>query len=503
MSSHYYGRNYTLSGAMMTMVVVTLLFICAGYFGQQTPLYAPPTPKDYHASLSTDNRELQTTAFDSGGNRVSTRSSVEVKLMKVFKSATSRIRRNMTMWMEELKMTPLMVSKAFKHPSSTSTSAFSRVIIDAVMKERPLKMGVAGGSISAGRKIYASFFADTMKSALGVPVEIHNGAIGGTDSRFGTYCFGALVNMTELDIVLWEYAVNDYLKGVGPWAQEEFSRTILDLPNSPQLIYVNFLHGVTMHRNSCESNEINGSRPLSEHYNVPSIRTADAICNIVKYGNFTDLVMSRRNGHPSPKYHKMTGVFLVEFFARVLDNLLSTLTLKPIEDVKHLYVSSPKARNLKPIFTKVPILKPKCWTVLGNTRRGLARRLLTPIDFDGWKLAVADSEKPNRTDLKRFWESGRANSSIIFPVNVPPLGNLNCTVAISLWGCPECGSADVFIDGDRASSVRVSSKYKWKATTSARVSGNLVAGNHTMTLIGIGDGNFRISSIMTSYRTDL
>ncbi|XP_070536113.1 uncharacterized protein [Ptychodera flava] len=481
------------------LLVLFLVFVSVIYFSGQSkkstyPRYAGNT--DIPAS---PHSRGQKTSEESGND------------LDLLKTGLSKILRNLTTWKKELGMTSLMVTRALKH--RTSTSDLSRVVIDAVTKKRALHIGVAGGSISAGVYIYANVFAETIESALGVPVEIHNGAIGATDSRFATYCFGALVNITKLDIVLWEYAANDFHKGLGPWAQEEFTRVILDLPNSPQLIYVNFLFGVEMYKKSCESNEIVGSRPLSEYYNVPSISMPDALCDLVKYGNITDLIISRSNNHPTIKYHTMAGVALVELFKRVLNKLINTSALHSLEDMKKLYAASPRVGRLKPIFSKMTILKPKCWTTLktrqkhrpqnDRQRQRLAQNQLTPINYVDWNIGSSDAENQNRTDLKRFWTTNKANSSITFPFSIPPFLSLNCTVSVAVWGGPDCGSADAFIDRDVRKSIRINSEWKYRVTLTERISDSLAPGDHTLTLIGIGDGFFRISSIMTSYRTVL
>ncbi|XP_070544637.1 uncharacterized protein [Ptychodera flava] len=415
------------------------------------------------------------------------------------RSAISDIEKVLSQQRKQLGVTSLMVEKALKHV--TSTSNLQRIVLDAVTRNRTLYVGVAGGSISALKYCYANFFTENIQAALNIPVKLHNAAIGATDSIFYAYCFASLLNIHELDIVLWEQAANDFIKDVGPWAQEDFTRVILNLPTKPQLIFVNFLHGEQMKQKSCVNNEKIGSEPLSQYYDVPSISMNDAVCSEVQKPDFkvSDIAISAIDGHPNPKNHKVMGYFLCELFKNVLRNLTNSRD-NSLPSGPQLFPRREKIQ--KSLFKESEVFRPSCWTTLA-TKAKESVVVLHPLSQEGWVLyAYGEKANPDRNDIKQFWRSGMGENFITFSIELKPYKNFNCTVSLALFGGPPCGKANVYFDGDRRSAHVVDGKLpKWLILIQ-RVSNNIPPGKHNLTIVAQSGTFFQLSAIMTSYNID-
>ncbi|XP_070544639.1 uncharacterized protein [Ptychodera flava] len=461
----------------MATVMVTFLFLGGiSYFASPGYIHTVPPMR-----LKETSQEL--TAMTGGvGNKV--------------QLAIEEIEKVLSQQRKQLGVTPLMVEKALKHV--TSTSNLQSIILDAVTRNRTLRVGVAGGSISARKYSYANVFTEAMQFVLNVSVELHNAAVGATDSRFYAYCFGSLLNIHELDIVLWEFAANDFIKKIGPWAQEDFTRVILNLPQKPQLIFVNFLHGQQMKKKSCVNNEKIGSEPLSRYYDVPSISMPDAVCPQVKRPDFrvTDIAVSARDGHPNPKNHKLMGLFLCELLKDVLQNVTNSVETSPSFG---LNLNARGDRLPHALFPESVVYLPNCWTALATKTKENVK-LLQPLSTKGWELYAPNNEaSPNRTDIKQFWRNNKTNNSITFSFELKPYQNFNCTVSIATFGGPKCGKAKVYLDGNTKSAVVVNGKWGYSVTLTQRISNNIPPGKHNLTIVAQRGGFFQLCAIMTSH----
>ncbi|XP_077863970.1 uncharacterized protein LOC144348776 [Saccoglossus kowalevskii] len=302
-----------------------------------------------------------------------------------------------------------------------------------------------------------------------------------------------------MDIILWEFAVNDFIKHVKPYAQEELTRVVLDFPNSPQLIYVNFVHGAQMRSKSpCINNENVSSTPLSLYYNIPSISMSDALCPTIMQGNISQLVESKSDAHPSKDVHILMGIFLLHFCEEVFVNLTKSHLSSP-EQINLPMNGHSDLHNLpKPLFNETIIYRPKCWSSLRSNENTSAT--LEPTNVNGWKRVDLEGKTPGRTDNKVAWESHSKNSKITFSITVNPYQNLNCSIAIGIMGCPNCGKIAAYIDFKNESEIIVNGKWNWKVTLTFKIAENISPGTHNLTLVmKEAKRNFRIIGIMTSY----
>ncbi|XP_070545612.1 uncharacterized protein [Ptychodera flava] len=414
------------------------------------------------------------------------------KLLDRLQAGIEKIEKILSEWKRALDVTDVMVDKALKH--ITSISDLQRVIVDAITTNRTLRIGLAGGSISARKFCFGNVLTETIKVALSIPVELHNVAIGATNSRYYAYCFGALLQISQLDIVLWEFAANDYMVGIGPVGQEEFTRIILDLPTRPQLIFVNFLHGEQMKQKSCVNNEKIGSEPLSQYYDVPSISMNDAVCSEVQKPDFevSDIAISATDGHPNPKNHKVMAYFLCELLKVSLRNLTNSLI-----NTRSLYSGVYSHELPVPLFNDTISFSPHCWTAL--TTIDNVQGSLKPAAQLAWSLWTPPAISYRR-DIKQFWLNENRENFITFNFTVKPYRTFHCTVSIAAFGGPRCGKAKVYLDGDARSEVILDGTWGYNVTLIQQIADNVTPGTHKLTVVAPEGNHFQVGAIVASYR---
>ncbi|XP_070538771.1 uncharacterized protein [Ptychodera flava] len=419
---------------------------------------------------------------------------------------------------EEIHIDEEMVKLALKH--RTSVERLIQKFKEVLLMNRTFAIGVVGGSVSVGagvggsQGIYATSLGNYMEKMLGSNVTVQNGAIGATNSYYYGYCFETHCNVREMDLLLWEFAHNDFGYPDGIFGHERLTRMILaDLPNEPQLIYTNFLHGRQISKRSCVNNERNASVPLSEYYDVPSISMPDAICKQVKEQRADYLLSENDKDHPGPKGHDMVGVFLAEFVKEVLLETIEILEkelsasrgsvkqailegVRP--DYKHWDDKKLHQKDLPPVFFETTaITHPLCWSAM-ETEYQKPEMTLTPQDKYGWRLYIL-KKLDGRTDFKQVWKTQQPEAFIEFEITIPAYRDLNSTLAITTVMCEQnkCGNATVFIDNEYVTTLSCLNRYL--ITVVHDVGFNLLPGRHLLKVVSLDMQGFNIVSVSTAY----
>ncbi|XP_070555653.1 uncharacterized protein [Ptychodera flava] len=235
---------------------------------------------------------------------------------------------------------------------------------NVILTKRTLQIGVSGGSISTAtcvgkRNYYVEKLKNNLEEILHTEVEIFNGALNASGSLFHTYCMDNYLNLTCLDVLLWECSVNDKIYHHGCSPQEEFTRKVLQVANGPQLVYVNFVTGFRGH--SCQSNEDSCSKPLSEHYNVPSLNMKAALCDLIEQGEAGTLACPVDHCHPNVRYHSVVGNLLTRMLGNVLMGVIEQMahSSRPLstDDKKELGIALPL-----PLINTTKLTGTQCWS---------------------------------------------------------------------------------------------------------------------------------------------
>ncbi|XP_077865285.1 uncharacterized protein LOC144351897 [Saccoglossus kowalevskii] len=379
-----------------------------------------------------------------------------------------------------------------------NVDSLERTLRDIVNNSRPFNIGIVGGSISAGgglsckECIYAHKLGKSLERILGSPVNVYNGAVGATDSQYYAYCLEAHLDAKNMDLLLWELAANDFNKGLGPSSQEDLTRTILSLPNQPQLMFINFIFGRQMREGSCANSEDTGGKELNSHYGVPSLSMKGAVCDQVKNGEVYDYIAYDQN-HPSSLIHTMMELFIRDFLLDILEDILEI-------DENDQLTKLPATPLPQPLFDHSALTHAQCWSSL-LPQHGTGKYLL-PMTSEGWRaVALTGALNMNRTDSKKCWITSKQGSVIIFPLDIEPYKDLTSTVALTTLTCDECGTVIVYIDNNIKNSILVHSKFSAKVTHTHIISNSINAGNHNITVVALSDNFFQLAAIMTAYNT--
>ncbi|XP_077863340.1 uncharacterized protein LOC144346453 [Saccoglossus kowalevskii] len=413
---------------------------------------------------------------------------------------------------ETLGIDEEMVRLALKH--ITSTEKLTKKFEEVLVTNRTFSISVVGGSISVGagvggkQGIFATTLGKYLQKMLGSEVTVENGAIGATNSYYYSYCFQTHCNVKSKDLLLWEFAHNDFGYKNAYLGQERLTRMILaDLPNEPQLIYANFLHGRQIHRYSCENSEKIGSVPLSEYYDVPSISMPDAVCEIVEAHKADDL-LSGHDYHPGPKAHDMMAIFLAELVKQVLYD--TTVGLKKqlekpkysldglIEEENQAFTSLPQ-KALKPVlFNTTAITRPQCWSKMLSEFRP-EEGVLVPLNKKSWNTFTLKKSGEGRTDVKKLWRTVKEKSFIEFEVDIEPYQNLNSIIAVTTITSErkKCGSADIYLDDDYQTTIDCLANRLVSAVH--EVAFNVPPGKHIVRIESQDNEGFNIASISSAY----
>ncbi|XP_070538770.1 uncharacterized protein [Ptychodera flava] len=410
-----------------------------------------------------------------------------------------------------------MVNLALQH--KTSVKRLIQKFKEVLLMNRTFAISVVGGSISVGAGvdgtpgIYATTLGHFLTKMLGSRVTVENGAVGATNSYYYGYCFETHCNVRKMDLLLWEFAHNDFGYPDGIFGQERLTRMILaDLPNEPQLIYTNFLHGTQINRESCENSEKNGSVPLSKYYDVPSISMSDAVCTQVQEHKADYLLSSKDENHPGPNAHDMVGVFLADFLKEVLIETMDILEaqLSKNDSIRQFILEGAKPdfkmwndeelhqKCLPPVFfNTTAITRPLCWTLLGSEYRP-SEMAFMPQEKLGWtKFNI--KKRDDRTDLKAVWRTLQPDAVLEFAFSIPKYRDLNCTIAITTITSQkhECGCAKVFLDDEYI--TLIDCVHKYLITKVHDVAFDVPPGRHTLKIVSVDDVGFNVAAVGVAF----
>ncbi|XP_006824327.1 uncharacterized protein LOC102808944 [Saccoglossus kowalevskii] len=397
-----------------------------------------------------------------------------------------------------LNMTEHMLSAGFAY--NGSLNRLHDILLDVVIRNRSLKIGVLGGSISAGgalggeQYIYSSILGHLLQLVIGERVEIYNVAVGSTASNYYKYCIHAHLNASDMDIIIWEFAINDFIVGIGPESQEELTRFVLALPKKPQLVYVDFVHLVLFRQpHPCRF----GSKRFGMHYDVPSISLPNALCTYLEKG-LRDGLLGSDNSHPGKIPHAMAAIFLAHLLKDVLQNI--TREWSP-NNTPTSFQKGVDAENLigelpPPLYNISQNLHRQCWSTL-LSKEGVLNDLIPSKREDDWEMMQQEYEEDYRLDRKMFWGCKRKNKSIVFPLIIEPDEHATLfSVYVVMLGCSWCGNAVVFLD--HGNGVVIKTYWNWNIVRLFHVANNVPPGNHNITVIPQSDILVRVTSVIVA-----
>lgn len=212
--------------------------------------------------------------------------------------------------------------------------------LDAVLRKlsngESVTIAAIGGSITEGagasktEECYVSRFVEGLKERYpNADIISVNAGIGGTPSALGVIRYERDVTQTlekEPDLVLVEFAVNDYEEPTDGRAYESMVRAILEKDNKPAVILV-----FSVFKTKWNMQDV--YKPIGELYGLPMVSIKDGIKSAYNSGKLTDDMYFSDEYHPTSFGHKIMADSLLYMIDQKQESLVDTISELPEEDV--------------------------------------------------------------------------------------------------------------------------------------------------------------------------
>ncbi|GIL69214.1 hypothetical protein Vretifemale_172 [Volvox reticuliferus] len=234
----------------------------------------------------------------------------------------------------EFLLPQLQLMAGLKYPSSAKR--LRKFVSNLMTGDRPLKVGIVGGSISWGQGTTAhgvrdwfSIFMTWLASVSRVPVIGRNGCIPGTPSFYMVLCWEHSVD-PDVDLILVEYVFNDGVddriknNGAVRWV-EQLVRRLMALPGRPAVVLVQVPH---VHLTYFDpffrtSEDLEGA--VAAYYDVPTVSLRDALypLNVHRPTEGFLWAQTYNEHHPGDAGHKALADLAVHLTQETVLGLLS------------------------------------------------------------------------------------------------------------------------------------------------------------------------------------
>lgn len=203
---------------------------------------------------------------------------------------------------------------------STGNNGRLEKVMAKIRNGEDVTIAMIGGSVTegAGASSFAGAYGEQFIFNLqeiypDSHLHYYNAGLGGTPSTLGLMRYDRDVLQTigqEPDLVIVEFAVNDWEEPTGSRAYEALVRTILEQENDPAVI---LLFSVFQSKWNMQDSYI----PIGNHYGLPMVSIKDATTYAYKTKNLDDEKFFADIYHPTDYGHKIMADCLTELFDRV------------------------------------------------------------------------------------------------------------------------------------------------------------------------------------------
>lgn len=203
---------------------------------------------------------------------------------------------------------------------STGTNGRLEKVIQKIQNGEDVSVSLIGGSVTegAGAENFSYAYGEQFIYSLqdtypNSSIHYYNAGLGGTPSTLGLMRYERDVTSVigeNPDLVIVEFAVNDWDEPTYGRAYESLVRTILEKENEPAVI---LLFSVFQSKWNMQEEYI----PIGELYGLPMVSILDATAVAYNSGDLNDELFFADIYHPTNYGHKIMADCLVELFDRV------------------------------------------------------------------------------------------------------------------------------------------------------------------------------------------
>lgn len=237
---------------------------------------------------------------------------------------------------------PADTSDWYQHMLNTSilsegTNGRLEKVLTKIRSGEPVNIMALGGSVTegAGAVNFSYSYGEQLIFALqetypDSQIHYYNSGLGGTPSTLGLMRYERDVTQViggNPDLVIIEFAVNDYEEPTKGRAYESLVRTILEKENAPAVI---LLFSVFESKWNLQNEYI----PIGNHYGLPMVSIKDAIATAYAGNYLTDKEFFADIYHPTNYGHEIMANCLEELCTRVAVKGSTQITPLPDTSIK-------------------------------------------------------------------------------------------------------------------------------------------------------------------------
>jgi lysophospholipase L1-like esterase len=221
------------------------------------------------------------------------------------------------------------------------TSTRIRQKLRQALSGEHIKIGVVGGSISAGRKLENA----THESYHGIvsawwnkqfaSATLVNGAMPSLGSSYFAYCYNKHIP-DDLDVIFVEFSVNDGSvfpdeRGAGDTVNtrhmELLIRNLLQMPSQPAVVLISFFSFRADHYFDGQEAHL----PVANYYDIPYISLKNVYFDhLVRFPDDKNRIFSDDNVHANKYGHQIMADFIIHYFNEQLKFTDTTVDLDPL-----------------------------------------------------------------------------------------------------------------------------------------------------------------------------
>ena len=352
--------------------------------------------------------------------------------------------------------------------------------------------------------------------AIGSRLKMKTVGIGGTSSSYYQFCYKVYLDDKNTDLAILDASANDAvaitLKNTSNVNRslplEQFLRQLLNEPNNPAVMFVNFYLTIREHLGCFNLMDL-GQSLLSNHYNITTFNLRNLACDF-KSGKFrittkTNAQQAKDRYHMSLLGHAQTTYMIIEVIRKSIRRLLNAK--KNTHDCT-IASSAPKYEPLPPPIYIQPsniIKNPLCWSGLTPHKKFMIKNSLNVSVLKSQGFSRSDSHVPiknpkhmgriYRSDCFSCWCGEKKGAEITFSFVVPT--TKHSSVSLITRSNHYSGGLEVWLDKQQNKSVKISIKHRNRQTVVVAVAEGVRPGNHTLTIRITRKGNVPIVGIAT------
>ena len=428
--------------------------------------------------------------------------------------------------LQDILLTPKLLNNAVIERETTKLRLQN--IMTRALLGQDIGVIVMGGSISAGgglmndysvvNGVYYRVFIDWWQKAIqpftDSKVVLRNLAVGGTSSNFYSYCYKTLLKPQDsLDIVFLEFSLNDmflFKHSSLPMASslEKLTRSVLSEPNSPAVIFVNFIRG-ELGIAQCDNLENHGQTMLAWHYGITSVGLRSSLCP--NPGNIKTPAMFSSDGyHASIIGHAQIALMIIDSARNALlgaiDNAQLGLLREPSRQLpRHVFYSMEKDNSgTKPLcFSLItPDINDKYFnpSLYAKETKNIGFQEVHNEAIGFRKRAQGDGMvAPSRSDGFGGWQAEKENSTLKLQICLPQdnmLGfNVTRSVVVVFRTNGFGGKARIWLD-DRKPGIVINTYSVFEQTHLATVANHVTSGCHSLNVNTVNAGKSTLCGVL-------